>query len=105
MNVTVVVPPALRLFVANKRQIELGVPITADVADVLQSLMVLYPKLTALQADERQGERRHLQLLLDEPTSEAIATGRTGLKEGKTLLLAGCLPRTPGAEHMGAAEG
>jgi hypothetical protein len=24
MNVTVVVPPALRLFVANKRQIELG---------------------------------------------------------------------------------
>ena len=105
MNLTILVPPALRVFVANKRQIDLGVPITADVADVLQSLLALYPKLAALQADERRPERRQLQLLLDEATTEAMAKGRSGLREGKTLLLAGCLPRPPGPEHLPQPEG
>jgi hypothetical protein len=104
MNVTVVIPPSLGMFVGGRRAVELGVPVTADLGDVLQSLFLLYPRLHALQADERFALRKQLQLVMDDTTFTELAKGRSGLREGKKLFLSGWPPK-PAPEQVGASEG
>lgn len=59
MNVTVIIPKPLQAACEGRQKIELGVPPTSDVADVIQTLMALYPGLKAFVANEKRPMRQH----------------------------------------------
>lgn len=59
MNVTVVIPRPLQGACEGRSRIELGVPPTSNVADVLQALMALYPGLRAFVANEKRPLKQH----------------------------------------------
>jgi len=59
MNVTVIIPRLLQAACEGRSKIELGVPPTSDVADVLQTLLSLYPGLKAFVANERRPMKQH----------------------------------------------
>lgn len=93
MNVAIVIPTALRPLVEGRQQIELGVPITADLGDLVQTLLTLYPRLRTLQPDERQPLRRQLQLFADERTQRDLLQRRFALREGERFFLSGLMVR------------
>lgn len=95
-DVTIVVPTSLRPIFDGRPEVRLGVPATADVADVLETLLRLYPKLQARLASDRDGTRRHLHLLLGEQASWQLARGRGGLVAGQRLYLFGLGKERPG---------
>ncbi|MBE2251167.1 MAG: hypothetical protein IAE78_16625 [Myxococcus sp.] len=59
MNVTVIIPRSLQSACEGRAKIELGVPPTSDIADVLHTLMALYPGLKAFVANERRPQKQH----------------------------------------------
>ncbi len=59
MNITVIIPRTLQAACEGRAKIELGVPPTSDVADILTTLMALYPGLKAFVANERRPLRQH----------------------------------------------
>jgi hypothetical protein len=59
MNVTIIIPKLLQAACEGRSRIELGVPPSSDVADVLQTLMALYPGLKAFVANERWPLKQH----------------------------------------------
>lgn len=59
MNVTVIIPRLLQPACEGRSKIELGVPPTSDVADVLQTLMALYPGLKQFVANEKRPNKQH----------------------------------------------
>lgn len=57
MNVTVVIAKPLQGACEGRAKIELGVPPASDVADILQTLMSLYPGLRAfVPSDKKPGK-------------------------------------------------
>ncbi len=54
MNVTVIIPKPLQAACEGRARIELGVPGGADVGDVLQTLIALYPGLRAFVASDKR---------------------------------------------------
>lgn len=83
MNVTIIVSEALRSALEGRRKVELGVPKTADIGDVLQALLALYPKLGAHVPSERRPVRQYLNVV-------AQGTAPSGvLREGETVYLFG----------------
>ncbi|HEY1909134.1 MAG TPA: hypothetical protein VGG91_24030 [Myxococcaceae bacterium] len=65
MNVTVLVPSTLRSAVDGKHKLDLGVPAGADVGEVLQTLLTLYPKLRAAMASETRPRRQQLTVVVE----------------------------------------
>ncbi len=59
MNITVIIPKTLQGACEGRAKIELGVPPTTDLADVIQTLMTLYPGLRALVANEKRPMRQY----------------------------------------------
>ncbi len=59
MNVTVMIPRGLQAACEGRARIELGVPPTSTVGDVVQTLMALYPGLRAFVANEKRPMRQH----------------------------------------------
>ncbi|MBL8917908.1 MAG: hypothetical protein JNJ54_03535 [Myxococcaceae bacterium] len=59
MNVTVIIPRPLQPACEGRAKIELGVPPTSDVGDVLHTLMALYPALKAFVANEQRPMKQH----------------------------------------------
>ncbi len=59
MNVTVIIPRTLQGACEGRARIELGVPPTSDLADILQTLMSLYPGLKAFVANEKRPMKQH----------------------------------------------
>ena len=59
MNITVIIPRALQAACEGRSTIELGVPSTAGVGDVVQTLITLYPGLKAYVASEKRPLRQH----------------------------------------------
>jgi len=59
MNVTVIIPKPLQSACEGRSKIELKMPPTSDVADVLQTLMALYPGLKQFVANERRPNKQH----------------------------------------------
>ncbi|MBL8935818.1 MAG: hypothetical protein JNM69_14780 [Archangium sp.] len=59
MNVTVIIPRPLQSACEGRAKIELGVPPTSDVADVLHTLMALYPGLKAYVSNEKRPMKQH----------------------------------------------
>lgn len=102
MNVTVVVSPGLRLLAEGKREIELGVPLTFNLGDLLQALFSLYPQLQVAFPDERSAGQRQLQLLADERTLDRWANLKGVLRGGERLFLTGLPPK---AEHSATSQG
>lgn len=93
LNVTVVVPPTLRNAMEGRKQVQLGVPPHADVGDVLETLLKLYPKLMHHVASDRKVVSSTLSLFLSEQGAQDLASRRTGLREGTRLYLAAGMPR------------
>ncbi len=87
MNVTIYVPPALQSVMEGKAAVELGVPPSASVGDVLETLLTLYPALRQRIASERRGNGHELQLFLPEQASLELARHRSGLREGQRMYL------------------
>ncbi len=92
MNVTVIVPRALRPIFDGRRELELGVPPSADVGDVLQTLLTLYPKLSQQLPDERRAARQHLNLVY---TGAARPAKKGANGEVQMLYLFGSLNHPP----------
>lgn len=99
MNVLVIIPRTLKHLVDGRRQVELGVPSTADVGDILQSLFALYPKLKMAMASERRLVRQQMSLWLDERASRELAHHGLGLREGDRLFI--CAAKPEPAPHPG----
>ena len=59
MNVTVMIPRPLQPACEGRARIELGVPPSSTVADVVQTLMALYPGLRAFVANEKRPLKQH----------------------------------------------
>ena len=81
------VPDSLRSAVDGRRTLELGVPPTADLGDVVQALMALYPKLAAHLPSDRKNSRAQLNIFLSERASYDLAHHLGGLREGQVLYL------------------
>ncbi|HYX91486.1 MAG TPA: hypothetical protein VE782_07990 [Myxococcaceae bacterium] len=69
MNVTVHIPTPLRNAVEGRRKLNLGLPPSADLGDLVQALLTLYPKLRAHVAQERQprqgGQKVQMNVISD----------------------------------------
>lgn len=89
MNVTLMISPTLRPAVDGRESIELGVPRSANVGDVLETLLTLYPKLARFLASERRGSvisGIHLMVRGGHPDK---------LHEGERLYLTAARPPAP----------
>lgn len=62
MNVTVMIPRPLQAACEGRPRIELGVPPTSSVGDVVQTLMALYPGLRAFVANEKRPLRQYFSV-------------------------------------------
>lgn len=59
MNVTIIIPRTLQAACEGRAKIELGVPPTSDLADIITTLMSLYPGLKAFVANEKRPLKQH----------------------------------------------
>jgi hypothetical protein len=59
MNITVIIPRPLQPACEGRAKIELGVPPTSDLADIITTLMSLYPGLKAFVANEKRPLKQH----------------------------------------------
>ena len=89
MNVTVIVSHHLRDAVEGRRRLELGLPRTADVGDVVEALLSLYPKLFQHLASERHAERRQMSIYWN--AQPGRRTDR--FKEGQRVYLMALKPK------------
>lgn len=75
LDVTVVVPPALQAAFDGRREVVLGVPAGATPAEVVETLLLLYPRLRGELLDEREVAPRTLHLFLPHPDAGRLAPG------------------------------
>ncbi len=87
MNVTVMVPPTLKGAVDGRGRLDLGVPPSADLGDLVESLFKLYPKLALHMASEKRPTRPTLNLFVSEQMLQQFAQSSFGLREGQKLYL------------------
>lgn len=59
MNITVIIPKTLQAACEGRSAIELGVPAATDVAEIISTLMLLYPGLKAFVASEKRPLKQH----------------------------------------------
>jgi hypothetical protein len=59
MNVTIIIPRTLQAACEGRAKIELGVPPSSDLADIITTLMSLYPGLKAFVANEKRPMKQH----------------------------------------------
>lgn len=59
MNITVIIPRTLQAACEGRAKIELGVPPSSDVADIITTLIALYPGLRAFVANEKRPLKQH----------------------------------------------
>ena len=87
MNITVMVPDSLKAAVDGRNKLELGVPASSDIGDVVQTLLALYPKLLRYLPNENNASRQHLNIFVSEHASRELSRKRSGLREGQVLYL------------------
>jgi hypothetical protein len=86
MNIVVVIAPLLIASVDGRGRLELGVPPTSDVGDILDTLLRLYPKLINHMATDRKGGYAGMNVYWSQlPMLDAVKKSR--LREGQTLFL------------------
>ncbi len=87
MNVTVHIPASLGAAFEGRRTLQLGVPKGAELADVLQTLFTLYPRVYFLLPHEGPGARVQLSLFTEPQVARTLR-----LREGQPLVLVGTQP-------------
>ncbi|HLM44836.1 MAG TPA: hypothetical protein VK458_13265 [Myxococcaceae bacterium] len=101
LDITVVVAPSLRAAFEGRLVVTLGVPASANMGDVLESLLRLYPRTQALLAgDKGVPGGRYLHVALDEYSTRELAQGRPGLAAGHKVFLF-ALSRPPASRQTG----
>jgi hypothetical protein len=90
--VTLLASRNLRHALEGRDRIELGLPRSATLMDVLETLFHLYPKLGRFLANERRNARSAVQLMMDERSGRALASGTT-LREGDRVYLSAPGPK------------
>jgi len=86
----VLVPRTLRQAVEGRKRIELGVPPSSQVGDVVATLLTLYPKLRQYVADERRPHAPGFLVSFGKPSRRDDAQS---LSEGSTLYLFSSIPK------------
>lgn len=101
LTVTVHIAEALRPSVDGRRQVSLGVPSTASVGDILESLFKLYPRLVQHMASERRGTASQGLRLVVAGSALGLADSAGGrpesIQQGQRLYLFAAPPRKSGA--------
>ncbi len=92
VSVTLVASRHLRPALEGRERVELGLPHSATLVDVLETLFQMYPKLGRFLASERRPLRCALQLMVDERSGRALAEGN-GMQEGDRVYLSAPAPR------------
>jgi hypothetical protein len=101
LDITVVVAPSLRPAFEGRLVVTLGMPASATMGDVLESLLRLYPRTQALLAGDRGAPGgRYLHVALDEHSSRELAQGKPGLAAGHKVFLF-ALSRPPAGRQPG----
>ena len=59
MDITVIIPRTLQAACEGRAKIQLAVPASSDVADIITTLMTLYPGLKAFVANEKRPLKQH----------------------------------------------
>jgi hypothetical protein len=104
LDITVVVAPPLQSAFDGRSLVTLGLPATADVGELVETLLRLYPRTRNLLAGDRGAPGgRYMQLVLDAPSLQVPAQGRGGLAAGHKVFLF-ALSRPP-ASNRAAQEG
>jgi hypothetical protein len=101
LDITVVVAPSLRGAFEGRLVLTLGVPATASMGDVVETLLRLYPRTQSLLAGDRGAPGgRYLHVALDEHSSRELARGGGGLAAGHKVFLF-ALSRPPASKQTG----
>jgi hypothetical protein len=88
LDITVVVAPPLRNAFEGRARVTLGLPATADIGDVVETLLRLYPRTRSLLAgDGGLPGGRYMHLVLDGSASPEEAPSRTGLAPGHRVFV------------------
>lgn len=95
MNVTVRIPPALRAAFEGRELLSLGLPANADIGDLFDTLLSLYPKLRSHMAGDSKQAKSALGIFMSEFALNDLARHRKGLREGQVIYLVGGMPRRP----------
>ncbi len=95
LSITVHVADTARGVFEGRRKVELGLPSTADVGELVQTLVRLYPRLVALWASERKGALPGVRILLGERALLDLARRGSGLRDGDRVYLASPPVRAP----------
>lgn len=102
LDVTVVVPPPLRALFEGRREVSLGMPATAGVGEVFETLLSLYPRMRLCFAGDRPvAGGPYLHFFLDEHALADLAAGGPGLSPGRRVVLS-CLSRPSPSRRPGA---
>jgi hypothetical protein len=88
LDITVVVAPPLRSAFEGRSLVSLGLPATADLGEVVETLLRLYPRTRSLLAGDRGPVGgRYMHLVLDAPSIQEPARGRAGLAAGHKVFV------------------
>ncbi|MFL5347077.1 MAG: hypothetical protein ACJ8AT_20010 [Hyalangium sp.] len=100
-DITVVVAPTLRNAFEGRSQVSLGLPSTADMGDVVETLLRLYPRTRSLLAgDGGIPGGRYMHLVLDAGSVQSPAQGRGSLSAGHKVFVF-ALSRPPASNQPG----
>ena len=95
VSITVHVADTVRGALEGRRKVELGVPSTADLGELVETLVRLYPRLLALWSTERKDSPHGLRILLAERALGELAHRGKGLRDGDRVYLASLPLRAP----------
>ncbi|MDC0709513.1 hypothetical protein POL68_13670 [Stigmatella sp. ncwal1] len=93
LDITVVLSPVLRNLFDGRLTVSLSLPSTAQVGDVVESLLNLYPRSKALLAGDRENPSGRVLHF-------ALALGAQGLAAGQKVFLF-APSRYPGGKRAG----
>lgn len=100
-DITVVVAPTLRSAFEGRSQVSLGLPSSADMGDVVETLLRLYPRTRSLLAgDGGMPGGRYMHLVLDGDAVQPPAQARGSLSAGHKIFIF-ALSRPPASSQPG----
>jgi hypothetical protein len=101
LDISVVVAPPLRNAFEGRSVVSLGLPATADLGDVVETLLRLYPRTRSLLAGDRGTPGgRFMHLVVDGSASQEGSQGSGGLAAGHKVFIF-ALSRPPASNQPG----
>jgi molybdopterin converting factor small subunit len=87
MEITVRLPSALRPRVGDRSTVDVSVPGTATLADLLDALAAEYPGLDRRLRDERKQLRRYVNFFVDGEECRRLSGAETPLRDAKEVQI------------------